>query len=266
MSDFLTSTLKLGRKISFVLWLIDQHTSLGSNEEVDVYLNGIPASYQRKAGGYLIFTDLEQDYYRVEVESPVYLPAAAEVAISQLDRAEPVVYLLLKPAPAYRFNTGATLVRASLTDAQGSPVSAPITAAITSDNGARARLGRQGAKAGLSEMQLIDQTGRIAPGDLVLVRSPESQGGEICELSTMGAEEGLYRLKSPLTADHNRGELLMPVFATHSDSRGEAVISIRGLRQKQVQAEITFGTGKSAKKMDLTITSGQIHQLGKIII
>ncbi|MDD4802446.1 MAG: hypothetical protein PHF24_05830, partial [Syntrophomonas sp.] len=147
MEDFITSTLKLGRKVSMVLWLIDQYSSLGCNEEVSIYLNARPADFQRKAGGYLVFTDLEEESYRVSVESPFFLDEEIQVNLSDLDRSEPVVYIALKPSPTYQFNTGATLIRASL-DSQGNPLNTTLTATLTSDNCARAHLGSKGAQAG----------------------------------------------------------------------------------------------------------------------
>ncbi|MGE5381398.1 MAG: hypothetical protein ACM3NT_10085 [Methylocystaceae bacterium] len=266
MQEYMTSTIKLGHKVSFVLWLIDQFSSLGCNEEVAVFLNGAPANFQRKAGGYLVFTDLEEDQYQVAVSSPYYLTEHLVVKPSGLDRADPTVYIPLKPAPAYRFNPGTTLIRASLVTRQNEPLAAAITATIISDICARARLGRQGAKSGTVELPLVDVTGRLAPGDLLLIRSLDSKDGEICEISSMGSGEGVYSLKNPLSMDHNRGDLLMPVVASCSDSRGEAVLALRQLRQKECRVQVEVGTGKSKSVQEVQITNGQVHQLGKITV
>ncbi|PKM76155.1 MAG: hypothetical protein CVU90_13980 [Firmicutes bacterium HGW-Firmicutes-15] len=266
MDNYITSTLKLGRKVSMVLWLIDQYSSLGCNEEMTVYLNGRPAAFQRKAGGYLVFTDLEEDLYLVTIESQYYFKEELQVILSKLDRSEPIVYVPLKPAPTYRFNTGATLIRASLCTVTGEPVCTSLTATLCSDNCARAQLGSQGAKAGASEISLADMTGRIAPGDLLLIRPRDVKSGEVCEVTTMGAVEGIYSLKQPLLSDHNQGDLLMPLTTTWSDIRGEAVIGIRNLRQKECQVQVEISSGKHSQIVETSVRTGLINYLGKIVL
>jgi len=266
MDSYITSTLKLGHKVSFILWLIDQYTSQGCNEEATVYLNGHPASFQRKAGGYLVFTDLEEDHYHLQVEAPYYLSQELEVTISSLDRNEPVVYVALQPAPPYRFKPGATLIRASLGNKKGDPVCTCLTAMVSSDNCARAKLGRQGAKAGATELSLVDMTGRLAPGDRLLIRTPEGKTGEICEISIMRSGEGIYSLKDPLSSDHSRGELLMPLIISHSDERGEAVIALRQLPQKECRVQVVVSADGSSQPVEVTVTTGRTHHLGKIIL
>lgn len=267
MRNYITSTLKLGYKVSMVLWLIDQYRGLGCNEELDVYLNGQPAPFQRKAGGYLVFTDLEEDFYQIRIESRYYLTEELEVYLSSLDRTEPIVYVPLKPAPAYPFNPGATLIRASLGNARGKPVSAGLTATLGSDNCARAQLGRQGAQAGAREIVLVDVTGRIAPGDLLLIRPREGEEtGEVCEMTSMNTGEGIYGLKRPLLSGHGRGALLMPVTAARSDERGEAVIAIRSLRQKECRIQLTISAGDHRQLVELIVKSGQTQHLGKVLL
>ncbi|MGI5911858.1 MAG: hypothetical protein ACOX6E_04645 [Syntrophomonadaceae bacterium] len=266
MQNFITSTLKLGHKVSMVLWLIDQYTSLGCNEEIKVYLNGRPSDFQRKAGGYLVFTDLEEDLYHIVLESQYYFTEQFEVSLSRLDRSEPIVYVPLKPAPQYRFNPGATVIRASLCNKKGDPLCGTLVTTLVSNNCARARIGRQGGKTGNSDIPLVDLTGRIAPGDLFLIRPAGKKSGEICEITTMGSSEGSYSLKQPLQSDHSRGELIMPLLVTPSDTRGEIVIGIRNLRQKTCQVEIQCQTENHNQIIRLEITTGLTHQLGKIVL
>jgi len=266
MQNFITTTLKLGRKVSLVLWLIDQYTSLGCNEEVSVFLNGRPSDFQRKAGGYLVFTDLEEDRYHILIESRYYFTEQLELTLSRLDRSEPIVYVPLKPAPQYRFNTGATLIRASLCNKNGDPLIGTLITTLISNNCARAKLGRQGAKAGATEITLIDVTERLAPGDLLLIRPQKASSGEICEVTTMGAVEGVYSLKGPLLSNHSRGELLLPVTITQSDSRGEIVIPIRNLRQKTCRVKIEIAATNKQQILEVDVTTGSTHHLGKIVL
>jgi len=266
MESYITSTLKLGRKVSMVLWVIDQYRALGCNEEMSVCLNGRPAAFQRKAGGYLVFTDLEEDRYQVSIESPYYLKEELEVILSQLDRSEPVVYVPLKPAPTYRFNSGATLIRTSIGTENGNPVSTDITVTFVSENCARAQIDLQGAKAGTSEISLVDVTGRIAPGDLLLILPVKGKKSEICELTTMGVGDGIYSLKKPLSFDHGQGERLMPLTITRSNERGEVVLAIRSLRQKECQVRVEIAAGKNSQLVDLKVENGQIQHLGKILL
>lgn len=268
MQNFTTTRLRLGKRISLVLWLIDQYTALGSNEEdIRVYLNGRPADFQRKAGGYLVFSELEEKVYKVLIESERYLPEEFEVQLDELDQAEPVVWVSLKPSLVYRFKSTATLIRASVFQENGEPAyEAQLTAVLCSDNCARARLGRQGASAGAKELSLVDVSGRMAPGDVFQLRPLQSEGSEICELVSMGVDEGIYELKSPLESDHERGELLMPVITVRTEQRGEAVLAFRNFRQKECEVCLKIFVDGRSKIHNISVQSGKTHNLGRIII
>ncbi len=268
MQNFTTTRLRLGKRISLVLWLIDQYTALGSNEEdIRVYLNGRPADFQRKAGGYLVFSELEEKVYRVLIESERYFPEEFEVRLDELDQAEPVVWVSLKPSLLYRFNSTATLIRASVFQEHGEPAyEAQLTAVLCSDNCARARLGRQGASAGAKELSLVDVSGRMAPGDVFKLRPPQTEGGDICEVVSMGVGEGIYGLKHPLESDHERGELLMPVITARTEQRGETVLAFRNFRQKECDICLEISADGRRQIHNITLQSGQTHILGRIII
>lgn len=268
MENYIISEIRLGKRVSMVLRLIDQYTALGSNEsDISVFLNGRPASFQRKAGGYLVFTELEEELYRVVIESKFYLSEEFEVRPGELDRAEPIVYVALKPSLLYHFNASATLIRVSVCRQNGEPAEgAVITAALLSDNCARARLGRQGAVAGWAGISLVDVTGRLAPGDLFLIRPAEGEEGEICEMATMGVGESVYELKKPPLSDHARGELLMPVIMTRTSERGEAVLALRNFRQRECELSLRVVFADRDLIRKIKIHSGTTHNLGKITI
>ncbi|MDD2620533.1 MAG: hypothetical protein PHC92_07695 [Syntrophomonadaceae bacterium] len=268
MDNFITSTLRLGERVSLVLWLIDQYTALGSSEpDISVFLNGHPAAFQRKAGGYLVFTELPKETYKIRIESKRYLSEEFELDINDLDPGEPVFWVALKPAPIYQFKPIATLIRTSVFDENGQPApDAILNAILLDDNCARARLGRQGAVTGNQELLLVDVNGPVAPGDLLLIRVSESITGEICEMAAMGVGEAVYQIKNALLADHSRGELLMPVVSTHADERGEAVLYFRNFRQHgcEVLIEATHNGRKQERKVQLK--SGMSHILERIIV
>jgi len=158
------------------------------------------------------------------------------------------------------------LIRASLCTKNGEPAKASLTATLCSYNCARGQLGRQGAQAKNSELSLVEVTGRFAPGDLLLIRPREENSGEICEVTTMGVGDGVYTLKQPLLSDHDRGELLMPLTITRSDERGEAVISIRNLRQKECQVQVEISSGEHSKTVEIEVKTGLTHHLGKVLL
>lgn len=257
----ITSTLRLGKRISLVIWLIDQYTGLGCNErDVTVYLNGKPAVFQRKAGGYLVFTDLPGDVYQVRVEAAHYFSQELEVSLQEIVSRGRVVYVSLVPAPDYPFATSATLLRASV--GQGALVS--LTATLLTDNCARAKLGRQGAGAGSKEVFLVDVTMFSAPGDLLLIRAAEGSQGELCEIDDPGSGEGLYLLKAPLHDNHERGELLLPVVKTTADERGEVVIAFRNFRQRECQVKLEVKIGEKISEQEFTVTLGRTTMLGNL--
>lgn len=268
MENYIISEIRLGKRVSMVIRLIDQYTALGSNEsDINVFLNGRPSNFQRKAGGYLVFTELEEELYRVVIESKFYLSEEFEVRPGELDRAEPVVYVALKPSLLYRFNSSATLIRVTVCRQNGEPVKdADITATLLSDNCARAKLGRQGAVAGWAGISLVDVTGRLAPGDLFLIRPVQGEEGEICEMATMGVGESVYELKKPPLSDHARGELLMPVIMTRTNERGEAVLALRNFGQKECELSLRVAFSECDQIREIKIQSGITHNLGTIII
>jgi len=257
----ITSTLKLGKQVSLVLWLIDQYTGLGCNEQdVTVYLNGQPEAFQRKAGGYLVFTDLPGGLYQVRVEAANYFSQELEVNLQEIVARGRVVYLSLVPTPNYPFSTTATLLRASI----GRGERADITAALLSDACARAKLGRQGAASGAQEVFLVDVAMFSAPGDLYMLRPPGGDQGELCEIDKPGKGEDQYTLRYPLQGDHERGEFLMPVVKTRADERGEIVVAFRNFRQRECLVSLEIQTGDSVKRQELTIPLGQTTLLGNL--
>lgn len=257
----ITSTLKLGKRVSLVLWLIDQYTGLGCNEkDVTVYLNGKIEAFQRKAGGYLVFTDLPEEVYRVRVEVAHYFAQELDVNLSEIVAQGRIVYLSLVPAPDYSFNTTATLLRASVS--RGKPVN--VTATLMSDDCARAKLGRQGAVVGSREVFLVDVAMFSAPGDSFIIRPAGSDNGEPCEIDEPGKGEDNYTLRYPLQEDHERGELLMPVMKTCADDRGEIVVAFRNFRQRECRVCLEIQTDDTIKRQEITVPLGKTTLLGNL--
>lgn len=258
----ITSTLHLGKRVSLVLWLIDQYTGLGCNErDVAVYLNGQREAFQRKAGGYLVFTDLPGEVYSIRVEAAHYFTQELQVNLKDIVSRGRIVYLSLVPAPDYPFSTTATLLRASISN-HGVP--ARLTATLLSDNCARAKLGRQGAASGSQEVFLVNVTMFSAPGDLLVIRPADSSQGEVCEIDKPGTGEDIYMLKDPLQSNHDRGELLLPVITTTADERGEVVVGFRNFRQRECQVRLTIQVGDKLSEQEITVPLGKTTQLGNL--
>ncbi len=109
------------RKLSLAIYLIDDYTSRGVIGNLDVSIKDHNVKPIRNPGGYYLFFDLPDDNYTVQIKGGEYYFDEERKAVKpdDLDELNPVVDIILKPAPSYHFLSTATLIRGHLEDAWG---------------------------------------------------------------------------------------------------------------------------------------------------
>ncbi len=116
------------RKLSLAINLLDDYTSRGVANNLDVLIKGHNVKPIRNPSGYYLFFDLPDDNYTVLVKGGKYYFDEEKEAVrpDDLDELNPVMDITLKPAPSYNFPSTATLVRGHLKDSGGSGISGAV--------------------------------------------------------------------------------------------------------------------------------------------
>ena len=259
-------SVKFNITVSLVVCPIDDYTAEPrSGGNIHVFLKDNPKKPVRKSDGYYVFTDLTETSYDVLVESDIYLAENVNIVLKELDPANPIAYLNLKPNSVYPFPLGATLVRVTLRDQNGNALqNAKAVAAIMSSSCAVAKLAQDGLKKGSSEIGLINVSGKISVGDMFLIKEKEEVCSEYCKIVGVSRGKQLYNLARPLQFNHIRGALLLPAIETRNASNGEVVIYFRNTRAKHFNAKIEFIHDEKSIVKELELTEGKTNYLGVI--
>ena len=116
------------RKLSLAIYLIDDYTSRGVIGNLDVSIKDHNVKPIRNPGGYYLFFDLPDDNYTLQIKGGEYYFDEERKAVKpdDLDELNPVVDIVLKPAPPYHFPSTATLIRGHLEDSLGIGISAAV--------------------------------------------------------------------------------------------------------------------------------------------
>lgn len=119
---------RLTGKLSLAINLLDDYTSRGVANNLDVLIKGHNVKPIRNPSGYYLFFDLPDDNYTVLVKGGEYYFDEEKEAVrpDDLDELNPVMDITLKPAPSYNFPSTATLVRGHLKDSGGSGISGAV--------------------------------------------------------------------------------------------------------------------------------------------
>ena len=109
------------RKLSLAINLLDDYTSRGVVNNLDVTIKDHTAKSIRNPSGYYLFFDLPDDNYTVVVKGGEYYFDEEKKAVKpdDLDEMNPVIDVTLKPSPSYHFPSTATLIRGHLKDSGG---------------------------------------------------------------------------------------------------------------------------------------------------
>lgn len=259
--------LKISTRVSLVVCTVDDYTAgLRSGGNISVLLKEYPRKKPvRKPGGYYVFTDLPGDSYSVLVRSDVYLEEELFIKPGEIDPNNPRAYIILKPCSHYPFPEGATLIRASLRDADGRVSrDAVVKASMLSENCARARLSGEKAGKGEKAIFLTNIAGGMSAGDFYLLKDKADGRQEYCRIAALEADTRRCRLYEPLQFSYSRGALLLPVFETRPDERGEVVICFREPCPDNFKVKLQFNHGKNLFEKELDIEGGKTTVLGFI--
>ncbi|TFG47407.1 MAG: hypothetical protein E4H40_06490, partial [Candidatus Brocadiia bacterium] len=103
-------------KLSMAINLIDDYTSSGVVNNLDVLIKGHSVKPIRNPSGYYLFLDVPDDKYTVEIKGGEYYFDEDKEAVrpDNLDELNPLIDITLKPAPSYHFPSTATLIRGHL--------------------------------------------------------------------------------------------------------------------------------------------------------
>ncbi len=111
-------------KLSLAVFLMDDYSGGMPPCAVNVSLKEIEEKPIKNPGSYYLFLNLPGDTYTVRVRSDHYFAEeSGTINIAELDPADPVVSITLKPDPSYPFPSGATLIRGMVYDSEGKSVS-----------------------------------------------------------------------------------------------------------------------------------------------
>ncbi len=124
------------RRLSLAVYLIDDYTSRKIVGNLDVSIKDHNIKPIRNPGGYYLFFDLPDDNYTVQVKGGEYYFDEEREAVRQddLDELNPVVDIVLKPAPPYHFPSNATLIRGHLEDSGGEGIPGAVLRIKGRDN------------------------------------------------------------------------------------------------------------------------------------
>lgn len=261
--------LNIRTSISLVICAVDDYTSRPrSGGNIAVSLRDHPRKRPvRKPGGYYIFTDLNCEKYSISVRSDVYMDLDLDLPSEKIDPGNPISYVILRPASHYPFPGGATLIRASLRDMAGQGIpGAPVRAVMVSDSCARARLSADMADNGRDSICLANVRGGIVVGDEYLIRDKDDKNAEYCRIAGITETTKCYRLEEALKLSYPRGALVLPVYNTRSDERGEVVVYFREPCPDHFIVKLQFGHGKNLIEKELEIEGGKFFDLGVINI
>lgn len=232
-----------------------------------VRLAGVPKQPYAKPDGSFVFSDLNPGDYRLEIDSFYYfrIDQAVSVAAGQIHVVVPIV---LTPLPSYPFRAGDTLLRMIIKDASGRPSEgASVTAAVLSEEASPFRLAQDEAATGSMELSVSPGTVRIGPGDRFTLKARGASSGETVEAAASDTYKNIT-LTAPLRHTYPRGSLLLPVFTSAANDRGEAVVFCHGCRSKTFQAELALSSkdGRLSSARTVTMTEGQTLELGPITL
>ena len=109
------------KKLSLAINLLDDYTSRGVINNLDVLIKDLNVKPIRNPSGYYLFFDLPDDNYTVQVKGGEYYFDEEKEAVrpDNLDEMNPIIDITLKPATSYHFPSTATLVRGNLKDSGG---------------------------------------------------------------------------------------------------------------------------------------------------
>ena len=263
-----TSRIKLGSAVSLVVCPIDDYTAKKvQGGSINIFIQDVPIKPMVKHEGYYVFTGLPEGAYKIVLESDQYVSKHIEVSTSKLEDKDRTVYVKLKPRTSYNFPGGATLIRSTLLDASSKPaINAEVKAVVLSDNCARARVSKEGAKKGDKEVLVVDVSGSIVTEDCFIIKDKDQAISELCKATKFDQGTKTLVLTEPLENSYGRGALLLPVVFSSANENGETVIYFRNLHNKFFNVQLTFSYDGKFSTKELKVEEGKTAYTGSMIV
>lgn len=232
--------------------------------DVVVQVEGAIKPPVRKSNGMVVFTDVPMGARQVRISGGPYHAETLVVQPETLNPTYPVLLVPLQPLAAYPFADSTTLIRASVRDEQGRPLSdVPVRATVLTEACAKARL-MQEVQAGTSELSLARVAGRMQLGERFYLSGISVDKSESSIVYEVGTGHRSLRLVTPLCHDYPRQTQLLPCVETRSDARGELVLAFGNCRSAAFDVQLqVMGDGKTPTK-EVRVEEGRTTFLGVI--
>lgn len=255
----------ISKRVSLVLRLFDDYDLKTIENGVNIYLNGYNLKPIRKAGGYLVFTNLENDVYKIEIKSESYLTENFTVNLKDLDNLNPVINIRLKPNPKSFFKEDGVVIRFKVFDKNEMPVkNGQIKGVLYTKDYFVGQVKNE--KISISDKNIfIDEFYEdFFSGDSLYI---ESVRKEKCEFITIynKVDKGSYSVNEPIKNTHKRGEKLRKAIITRTDSEGNGVVYFKSLLTNKNKIKIIITSSEDIKEVVMDVEEAQVN-LGKISI
>lgn len=255
----------ISKMVSLVLRFFDDYDLKAIENGVSIYLNEYSFKPIRKAGGYFIFTNLENDIYKIEIKSELYLDEILNVNLKDLDNLNPVINIRLKPKPKYFFKEDGLIIRFKVLDKNEMPIkNGQINGILYTKDYFVGQVLNQKINI-LDKNILIDEFyEEFFSGDCLYI---ESSRKEKCEFITIynKINKSSYRLNEDIKSTHKSGEKLRKAITTRTDSDGNGIIYFKNLLTNKNKIKIIITLNEDFKEV-ITEVEGTLVNLGKISI
>lgn len=254
----------ISKRVSLVLRLFDDYDLKPIENGVSIYLNEYDFKPIRKAGGYSIFTNLENDQNKVEIKSELYFDEVININLKDLNKLNPVINIRLKPSPRY-FLKEESVFRFEIIDKNEMPVkNAQIQSILYTKDYFVGQVMSEKVNASDKSVFIDEFYNEFFSGDSLYI---ESSRKEKCEFITIEnkVDNGYYNLNECMKNAHKKGEKLRSAVITRADSNGNGVIYFRNLLTNKNKIKIIITSSKGIKEVVMDVDEAQVY-LGKISI
>ncbi|WP_127582966.1 hypothetical protein [Paenibacillus koleovorans] len=245
------------QQLSLVVTLVDGYTKLPPKRSLpQVYLEGTPVVPMRRDNAYY-FMNLQRGPYKLHVQSDMYWNQVVEIDLNELSPIHPVVPIWLAPKPNYPEDPLAFIVRSSIREASGKGLEGvSVEAVVTSMEGVRARLGRDG-RTGDETILLSGAVQAIADGETLAVRQEAASEWELAVLEARLGNTNEFTLHNPLQSAYPQGTKLHSYTHTMTDHHGDFALYISLSKAKKITAQLRFSIRERVFHKEVTLEQGK---------
>lgn len=191
-----------------------------------------------KPGGYILFLNLEQKEFEVEIDSPIYRKRKVRL---RADNGEEAEEILLYPSEAYPVRAGSTGITGQ------APPDAVLWFSLEETERECRLLGDY--KKGDGSIRIF-QKGKIRRGKTGwYIRDRETEEGEYFEAQELSGEPEVYGLLAPLKSDYRKKDAaLYPAFLYRTDESGSLYLPLKSLKKQEYGLHYAMFSGDKAGK------------------